>query len=98
MANQAAFSPIYVDTAPFVWQPTAAGLPTVCMMKLFKCVWTKQVAAGDHATIMDAYNNVIWDAEAYQANFEQETCPGWINGLQITRLDSGVLQLYLTKC
>ena len=99
MANQTAFNPVYVDTAPYVWQPNAAGLPTLIPLKITKIVWTKQVSTGDHATLKDAYGNLIWDAEAYQANFEQETQPGWVNGLQVTRLDSGALQIYLAmKC
>lgn len=98
MANQAAFNPIFVDTAPFVWQPNAAGAATIIPMKVFKIVWTKQVSTGDKATVTDAYGNQVWDAEAYQANFEQCTCPGFINGLQVTRLDSGVLQIYIMKC
>ena len=98
MVNQAAFNPIYVDTAPFVWQPNAASQPTLIPVKLFKIIWTKMVSTGDHATIKDAYGNLIWDAEAYEANFEQATCPGFVNGFQVTRLDSGVLQIYLMKC
>ena len=34
MANQAAFNPIYVDTSPFVWQPNAAGAPTIIPLKI----------------------------------------------------------------
>ncbi len=97
MANQSAFNPIYIDTAPFAWQPNSKGLPTIIPLKIETIVWSGQAAAGDVATVLDAYGHEVWNAEAYNTDFQQESPKiGWINGLQVTRLDSGHLQIYLS--
>lgn len=96
MANQSAFNPIYVDTAPFVWQPNAAGLPTVIPLKIKTIVWSGYTANANKAVVQNAYGNMVWNAFGYAADFQQESPNiGWINGLQVTELDEGVLQIYL---
>lgn len=96
MANQAAFNPIYVDTAPFVWNPNAAGLPGVTPLRIKTIVWAGYTANANKAVIKDAYGNFIWNASGYAADFQQESPHiGWVNGLQVTELDEGSLQIYL---
>jgi hypothetical protein len=97
MANAASRNPIYIDTAPFVWQPRADGTPSIAMMKVYKIVWSGQAQAGDEVMIEDAAGHLIWNARAYNTNFQQDTYGGWFNGFQVTRLDSGFLQVYITK-
>lgn len=97
MANEPSRNPIYVDTAPFIYQPHADGTPNRAMMKVFKIVWSGQAQAGDEVMIQDAAGHLIWNARAYNTDFQQETMGGWFNGFQVTRLDSGYLQIYLTK-
>lgn len=97
MANEPSKNPIYVDTAPFVYQPNAAGKPNIAMMWVSKIVWSGQAAAGDEVMIVDAAGHMIWNARAYNTDFQQDTYGGWFNGFQVTRLDSGYLQIYLTK-
>jgi hypothetical protein len=97
MANQASWNPLYIDTVPFVWQPNSQGNPNVCPLKIESIVWSGQAAAGDVVTVLDAYGHEIWNAEAYNTDFQQESSKiGWVNGLQVTRLDSGHLQFYLS--
>lgn len=100
MANQSAFNPIYVDTAPFVWQPNADGQPSLIPLKIKTIVWSGYAAAADTAVVADAYGNIVWSASGYAADFQQESPNiGWINGLQVTNLSSGKLQIYLDfKC
>jgi hypothetical protein len=96
MANQSAFNPIYVDTAPFVWQPNGAGLPSTTPLRIETMVWSGYTAAANKAVVKDAYGNIIWNAAGYAADFQQESPKiGWVNGLQVTELDEGVLQIYL---
>jgi hypothetical protein len=96
MANQSAFNPIYVDTAPFVWQPNAKGDPTRIPLKIKTIVWSGYAAATDTASVQDAYGNVIWNASGYAADFQQESPGiGWVQGLQVPTLTSGKLQIYL---
>ena len=100
MANQSAFNPIYIDTAPFVWQPNASGLPTKIPLKIKTMVWSGYAAAADTATVEDGFGNIVWAASGYAADFQQESPGiGWVNGLQVTSLTSGHLQIYLDfKC
>jgi hypothetical protein len=100
MANKSSFNPIFVDTAPFTWQPNAAGQATVIPLKIKTIVWSGQAAAGDTAMVLDGKGNVIWDPSAYNTDFQQESPNiGWVNGLQVTQLSSGKLQIYLDfKC
>lgn len=97
MPNQSAFNPITITEAPFVWQPNAAGLPTVTPLKIRSFVWSGYTAAADTAVVEDAYGNVIWAAYGYAADFQQDFSPdGWFNGLQVTQLSAGTLQIYLS--
>lgn len=97
MANQAAFNPLYIDTAPWVWQPNAKGLPTVIPLKIETIVWSGQAAAGDNAVVLDGLGNEVWNALAYNTDFQQESPKiGWVNGLQVPTLASGHLQIYLS--
>lgn len=96
MANQSAFNPVYVDTAPFVWQPNAKGLPNIGPLRIKTLVWSGQATAGDEVMVLDARGNLIWNARAYNTDFQQESPHiGWVQGLQVTQLDSGFLQIYL---
>jgi hypothetical protein len=96
MANKFSRNPLYIDTAPAVWQPNVAGQATVIPLKIKTIVWSGQAAAGDEAMVVDSAGNLIWNARAYNTDFQQESPNvGWINGLQVTRLDSGFLQIYL---
>lgn len=100
MANQAAFNPIYVDTAPFVWQPNSAGKPSIIPLKIKTIVWSGYAASTDTAVVEDGRGNIVWSAAGYAADFQQESPNiGWIQGLQVTSLTSGKLQIYLDfKC
>lgn len=97
MANNAAVNPIYIDTAPWVWQPNAAGLPTVVPVRIKTIVWSGYTANDQKAVVKDAYGNIVWNAFGYAAEFQQESPHiGWtFGGLQVTELDAGVLQFYL---
>ena len=95
--NQSAFNPIYVDTAPFVWQPDASGKATRIPLKIETIVWSGYAAATDTAIVEDSYGNIIWSAAGYAADFQQESFKiGWVNGLQVTNLTSGHLQISLS--
>jgi hypothetical protein len=96
MANKFSFNPMYVDTLPAVWQPNAAGKATRIPLKIKTIVWSGQAAAGDVCLIQDAYGNTIWNAEAYNTDFQQESPNiGWVQGFQVVTLASGHLQVYL---
>jgi hypothetical protein len=96
MANNAAWNPVYVDTAPFVWNPNAAGLPGIIPLRIETIVWSGYTANANKAVIKDANGHMIWNASGYAADFQQESPKiGWVNGLQVTELDEGVLQIYL---
>ena len=95
--NQAALNPIYVDTAPFVWQPNAAGKPTIIPLRIKTILWSGYGASTDKAVVKDGYGNFIWNASGYAADFQQESPNiGDVSGLQVTELTSGVLQIYLS--
>jgi hypothetical protein len=96
MANQAAFNPLYVDTAPFVFNPNAAGKPGVTPLKIETIVWSGYTANANKAVVKDAHGNFIWNASGYAADFQQESPKiGWVNGLQVTELDEGNLTIHL---
>lgn len=100
MANQWGFNPLYIDTLPAVWQPNAKGQATIIPMKIKTIVWSGQANPGDQAEVQDAYGNIVWNALAYNTDFQQESPNiGWVQGLQVTILTSGHLQIYLDfKC
>jgi hypothetical protein len=96
MPNQSAFNPITVTSAPFVWQPNSAGQPSIIPLKIKTIVWSGYTAAANKATVLDGYGNTVWAATGYAADFQQESPNiGWVQGLQVTELDAGTLQIYL---
>ncbi len=97
MPNKASWNPIYIDTSPFVWQPDALGNPTIIPIRIKTIVWSGYGAATDKAVVKDARGNFIWNASGYAADFQQESPNiGDVNGLQVTQLTAGVLQIYLS--
>lgn len=96
LPNQSAFNPISVTSAPFVWQPNAAGQPTITPIRIRSFVWSGYTADTDTVVVEDAYGNTIWSGAGYAADFQQDFSPdGWFNGLQVTQLSAGTLQIYL---
>lgn len=95
--NQSAFNPISVTEAPFVWQPNSAGKPSIIPIRIRSFVWSGYTAGTDEVVVEDAYGNTIWNGAGYAADFQQDFSPdGWFNGLQVTKITAGTLQIYLS--
>lgn len=85
MANSIAGNVWRIDTLPFSY-----AFP----VKIANAQWTEAVSAGDQVAVTNAAGTPVIDSQASSPNFQQNFgFLGWQNGIVVTTLTSGVLQL-----
>lgn len=74
-----------IDTLPFSYP---------YRVKIQNAQWTEAVSTGDQMAVTDSAGTPVIDSQASSPNFQQNFgFLGWQNGLIVTTLTSGVLQL-----
>ena len=85
MANDISTGVFRVDTLPFSYRQP---------VKLVNINWTDQANAGDQVVITDYAGKAVFDQKAAGANqMFNSGLLGWQNGIVVTKLDSGVLNI-----
>jgi hypothetical protein len=88
MANNQSANPWYVDTVGFSWTGR---------VYIKELVWNKPTA-GTNLVIVDQNGNTILNATANAQDPQQSFGSlGWVNGLHVTTLASGVLSIFINK-
>lgn len=90
MANDVTTTVWRIDTLPF----TFTG-----RLYIASAEWSDQVAAGDALVATQSNGKPLWDTKASSANFLQDLGKqGWVNGITVTTLTSGVLTMNVGGC
>ena len=85
MANDISSTVWRIDTLPFSY---------TAPVKIKTLNWTDATSAGDQVVIQTTAGKPIVDSIAQQPNFQQNFGElGWQNGLQVTTLTSGVVNI-----
>jgi hypothetical protein len=78
---------------PWTLDSTMAS-PITQQIKIRDIAWNKQNAAGDALVIVDASGKTILDVKASGQNvYERYGNIGWVHGLQVTTIGSGVVTI-----
>jgi hypothetical protein len=85
IANDISGTVFRIDTLPFSYPYP---------VKIVTAQWTDAVSAGDQVVMQNTASKPIIDSQASSPNFQQNFgFLGWQNGIKVTTLTSGVLQL-----
>lgn len=82
------------DISGNVWRIDALPFSYAFPVKITQANWTDQSNLGDKVVVTNAAGKPIIDSAAQQPNFQQNFGNlGWHNGVTVSTLDSGVLNI-----
>jgi hypothetical protein len=82
------------DTSGTVWRIDTLPFSYAFPVKIVTAQWTEAVSSGDQIVLQNTASKPIIDSQASSPNFQQNFgFLGWQNGIKVTTLTSGVLQL-----
>lgn len=85
MANDISSNIWRIDTVPFTY-----AFP----VKIIMANWTDQANINDRLLVKQSNGKPLFDSQAQQTNFQQNFGnQGWVSGITLVNLDSGVLTL-----
>lgn len=91
MANQLDVNPWVLDTV--------MATPYRAYVYIGNIFWTDAAALGHQVILLDQNGKTIFDSIASSPDFFQGSGGklGWVNGIQLTKIDSGKLTISISK-